>query len=42
MKTSKGTEFLQHSITVKEGLVVKTVVNIARMGTTKKQIRLNK
>jgi hypothetical protein len=39
---NKGTEFLQHSFTVKEGLVVKMVVNIALMGTTKKQIRLNK
>ena len=39
---NKGTEFLQHSFTVKEGLVVKMVVNIAHMGTTKKQIRLNK
>jgi hypothetical protein len=39
---NKGTEFLQHSFTLKEGIVVKMAVNIARMGTTKKQMRLNK
>ena len=42
MKTSKVIEFLRHSFTVKEDIVVKMVVNIALMVMIKKQIPLHR